>query len=110
MNLAFARYWKMQSLCVAIERDDMAIRHGWFHIGLGTPATYRIVVRGHLDRSWSDQLGGLDIRTTREAQDPPLTTLTGRLVDQAVLFGVLDGLYGLGFTLLLVECLPEENP
>lgn len=85
----------------------MAMGNNWSQVGLGTPATYRIVVRGCLDSSWSEQLGGLDIRVSREAQDSPLTTLTGRLADQAALFGVLDGLYGLGFTLLLVECLWE---
>jgi len=35
----------------------------------------------------------------------PQTMLTGWLVDQAALFGILDGLYGLGFPLVAVECL-----
>jgi len=38
-----------------------------------------------------------------------ITVLTGLLVDQPALFGVLGDLYGLGFPLLSVECL-EVNP
>ena len=34
-----------------------------------------------------------------------LSVLTGGLVDQAALFGVLNGLYGLGLPLISVECL-----
>ncbi|MEZ4769592.1 MAG: hypothetical protein R2844_14320 [Caldilineales bacterium] len=75
--------------------------NGWSQIGLGTPATYRIVVRGSLERSWSEQLGGLNICTAGEVQDPQLTILTGRLPDQAALLGVLDRLYGLGFCLVV---------
>lgn len=74
-------------------------------LALGTPATYRITIQGCLDESWSDHFGGMAIRAEREADGSPLTVLTGRLVDQAALFGVLNGLYGLGFPLLSVECL-----
>lgn len=72
---------------------------------LGTPATYRITVQGYLDSSWSDDFGGLIVNNAVAEDGSPLTTLTGWLVDQAALFGVLDGLYGLGFPLLSVECL-----
>jgi hypothetical protein len=35
----------------------------------------------------------------------PFSVLTGQLIDQAALFGVLEQLYGLGFPLVSVECL-----
>jgi hypothetical protein len=70
---------------------------------LGTPATYRIAIIGRLDRSWSAQLGGMDIRVEHESERQAVTVLTGRLVDQAALFGVLNAVYGLGFALLSVE-------
>jgi len=76
---------------------------------LGTPATYRITVRGGLDDSWSDHLGGMAIRVELQADGSPLTVLTGRLVDQAALYGVLNGLYGLGFALQSVECLEVDQ-
>ncbi len=72
---------------------------------LGTSATYRITIQGCLDSSWSDDFGGMTISNEVAADGSVLTMLTGRLVDQAALFGVLDGLYGLGFPLLSVECL-----
>ena len=80
------------------------------HVGLTTPATYRIVISGCLDGSWSSHLDGLDIRTATGPEGPPLTTLTGRMVDQSSLFGILNGLFGLGFPLLSVECLSDDNP
>lgn len=72
---------------------------------LGTSATYRITIQGYLDSSWSDDFSGLVISNQVAENGSPFTTLTGWLVDQAALFGVLDGLYGLGFPLLSVECL-----
>ena len=71
---------------------------------LGTPATYRITVQGYLDSSWSDDFGGLAVSNKIGKDGSPLTMLTGWLVDQAALFGILDGLYGLGFPLVAVEC------
>ena len=63
------------------------------------PATYAIRVEGHLDDHWSDRLGGLAV--TRDADGA--TTLSGRLADQAQLYGVLAGLRDIGATLLSVE-------
>lgn len=80
----------------------------WSTISLGSPAIYQIAVRGYLEDSWSNQLGGIVIRNTTTAQETPITILYGELVDQAALFGVLNSLYGLGFPLLSVECLPVE--
>jgi hypothetical protein len=72
-----------------------------------TPGTYRIRVRGHLAADWADTLGGMAINATRGRGKPPVTTLTGRLVDQASLMGVLTALYEMGYTLLDVKRLPD---
>lgn len=82
----------------------------WSRFNLGTPAIYKISVRGYLDSSWSSQLGGLDIRNATTADNTPTTTLQGKLVDQAALFGVLNSLYGLGFPVMSVECAPAGTP
>jgi len=37
-----------------------------------------------------------------------ITTLQGRMVDQAALFGVLNSLYGLGFPIVSVQCQSGE--
>ena len=68
------------------------------------PATYQIHVQGMLDDSWSDNLGGVTITTTGQTSGAPVTILSGRLVDQAALLGVLNTLYDLRLPLLSVEC------
>ena len=85
----------------------MAERLDWPAINLGSPAIYQITVRGILEDSWSNQLGGIAIRNTKTAQETPITILHGELADQAALFGVLNSLYGLGFPLLSVECVQK---
>lgn len=60
---------------------------------LYTSARYRIQVKGYLDPSWSDRLGGMTITTTGQAEEAPVSTLVGLLLDQAALIGLLDALY-----------------
>jgi len=75
------------------------------------PATYRIKVQGILDKGWSDRLGGLTITTTGQTSKAPVTTLSGRLIDQAAVLGVLNTLHDLRLPLLSVECGEwKENP
>ncbi len=74
---------------------------------LDSPATYQIRVKGYLDSSWSDRLGGLAITSTSEGAGPSVTTLHGQLLDQAALAGVLSALYNLQLPLLSVECLRD---
>lgn len=69
------------------------------------PATYSIRVVGDLDQSWSDRLGGLTITSSDQEGRRPITTLSGPIVDQAALFGVLKALYDMRLPLLSVECL-----
>jgi len=76
---------------------------------LWTPVVYRIRVQGYLDSSCSDWLGGMSITATGEGDEAPVTTLVGRLGDQAALMGVLDTLYNnYHAPLLSVEFLGDE--
>jgi len=69
----------------------------------GEPATYRIRVQGLLDPEWSERLGGMTV-TVREGPDGAhFAELTGPLVDEAALMGVLERLYSLRLPLLAVE-------
>lgn len=72
------------------------------------PATYHIRIRGALPKHWSDRLGGMTIATTDRAEEAPVTTLSGRLPDQAALLGVLNTLYDLHLPLLSMEYLGGE--
>ena len=71
---------------------------------LADPASYCIRVQGVLGEDWSKHLG-MTIEVEHNEARHPVTKLTGRVADQAALFGLLDSLYGLGFPLLSVECL-----
>ncbi len=64
---------------------------------------YRIEIRGHLDQGWSDRLAGMHISTCHRQGQKPVTTLKGRVRDQAELAGVLNTLYEMHLVLLKVE-------
>ena len=67
-------------------------------------ARYRICLSGFLDASWSEMLAGMSVINWQIEDDRFLTLLRGELVDQAALFGVLNLVYDLGMSVLLVEC------
>ena len=70
------------------------------------PVACRIRVQGVLDQTWSDTMGGLTISLDTESGALPVTTLTGELLDQAALMGVINHLYNLLLPLISVECAP----
>ena len=79
------------------------------NIKLWTPATYRIEVNGYLDESWSDRLAGMQITSRKKADQTIVSSLVGRLMDQAELLGVLNGLYNnLHLSILKVEVANSE--
>jgi len=63
------------------------------------PGFYEIRVKGHLDDQWAGWFGGLTI-TPVEGGD---TLLTGPVVDQAALHGLLRKVRDLGMPLLSVN-------
>jgi len=65
---------------------------------------YHIRVQGQLDESWSDWLGELTITP----QPDGATLLSGSIIDQAALHGILDRLYGLNLTILSVVQVGNE--
>ena len=77
--------------------------HNEEHLKLWTPATYRIEVEGEVPESWFDRLGGMRITTRQRKNQSTVTTLTGRVRDQAELTGVLNTLYELHLPILSVE-------
>ena len=59
---------------------------------------YQIRLQGHLDRQWSGWFGGLTITL----EDNGETLLTGPVVDQAALHGLLRKVRDIGMPLLSV--------
>lgn len=66
---------------------------------------YRIHIRGHLDPHWSDWLGGFAMQVL----DDGTTTLTGPVIDQAALHGVIARIRDLGLPLLAVDRIAETG-
>ena len=64
---------------------------------------------GWLGSDWADWFDGLTISTEQVQAGISVTTLTGKVVDQAALHGLLNKLYGLGLPLLAIDCL-DPNP
>ncbi len=80
-------------------------RPGVGFLPFDNPATYRVLVSGHVAANWSDRMEGMSIRWLKHADEPVITVLEGELIDQAALAGVLKTLYELHLAVLTVECL-----
>jgi hypothetical protein len=67
----------------------------------GQPMVYQIRIKGHLGADWTDWFDGLAITL----QDNGETLLSGPVVDQAALHGLLRKVRDLGMVLLSVMCM-----
>jgi len=65
----------------------------------GKQSRYRIEIKGHLDARWQEWFDDLDITLSKDGN----TLLSGILVDQAALHGVLKKINNLGLTLISVN-------
>ena len=63
------------------------------------PMVYQIRIKGHLGREWTDWFEGLTITL----EDNGDTLLTGPVIDQAALHGLLKKVRDLGMPLLSVN-------
>jgi hypothetical protein len=70
------------------------------------PQRYEIRVQGHLDSRWAERLDGLTLMRERDGT----TTLTGPLVDQAALHGVLSRIRDLGLALVSMRRVCSDSP
>jgi len=60
---------------------------------------YQIRIKGHLGRQWTDWFEGLTITLEEDGE----TLLTGPVIDQAALYGLLKKVRDLGMPLLSVN-------
>jgi len=66
----------------------------------GSPTVYQIRIKGRLDQGWTDWFEGLAI--TEDGNGG--TLMSGPVVDQAALHGLLKKIRDLGIPLLSVTC------
>ena len=66
---------------------------------------FEIRVKGHLSSQWSDWLEGLEVTSS----DSDETVLSGTIVDQAALMGILNKLNRLNLNLLSVNQIHTQS-
>ena len=66
---------------------------------------YEIRVQGQLNSRWSEWLEGLELKSSENGE----TTLSGPIVDQAALMGILNKLSRLNLALLSLNEVNEEG-
>ncbi len=69
--------------------------------------TYQINLEGWLDAAWSDWFSGMTI--TYKQGSPPTTTLTGTVLDQADLRGILAKIWDLNLTVISVNRIEKQQ-
>ena len=72
---------------------------------MSTTKIYEIRVEGHLSSSWSDWLEGMSIHHESNGE----TVLSGPIVDQAALHGVLMKIRDLGLPLVAVRRVEQTD-
>ena len=72
------------------------------------PPIYQIKVQGKLNERWADWLAGVTISHDQVGSEARVTTLTGPVVDQSALRGILNKLWDLNLTLLSITRLDED--
>ena len=69
----------------------------------GTKRVYRIVMGAELSAQYAAAFEGMEMET-KDGN----TILTGEVIDQPHLYGILNRINGLGLRLLSVQALPDE--
>ncbi len=70
------------------------------------PTVYQIKIKGHLDSQWTDWFEGMTITL----EDNGNTFLTGPVIDQAALHGLLKKVRDLGMPLISVSPVEHGQP
>jgi hypothetical protein len=90
-------------VCLTLSSENIIEGGGKQTMSKGT--VYRIVVRSELSGSYVVAFEGMEM-TTADGD----TILTGEVIDQPHLYGILDRINGLGLQLLSVQALEHIHP
>ena len=70
------------------------------------PLIYQIRIKGHLSQPWQEWFEGLTLTLETDGN----TLVTGPVIDQAALYGILKRVSDLGMTLLSVSSTGTASP
>jgi hypothetical protein len=70
---------------------------------------YQIIVRGKLDKSWSEWLDGASVASEFDENDVMITRLTVQAPDQPALFGILNRIRDMNLLPISVERMDTEK-
>ena len=74
-----------------------------------TPADYKIIVKGMISGDWSAWFGDMQITHMENNNGVHETHLTGRVIDQADLQGILAKLQDLGLPIIAINLLEDQG-
>ena len=89
--------------CCTLRSENLMESGGKRMMHKGTGTVYRIVVRSELSNSYAVAFEGMEMETKHGD-----TILTGEVIDQPHLYGILGRINGLGLKLVSVQTLPED--
>lgn len=64
---------------------------------------YKIIIEGKIDPSWYTWLGNFQLISRKEANGKCMTTLSGIVVDQAALRGLVNTLWDLNLAVVSIQ-------
>ena len=77
------------------------------HLSFSSPAIYQIEVLGELNSGLSERMGGMQITVRKSESQKSISTLIGKIKDQAELAGILTTVYELRLPLISVKTLNQ---
>ncbi len=73
------------------------------------PAHYRIRLHGYVSERWANSYGEMSAKVIITADGQTETELTGLVVDQAALLGLINLLYAMGHAVVAVERIEADE-
>jgi hypothetical protein len=64
---------------------------------------YQVEIKEQLDESWTEWFSDFELEYRSDDQNNPFTILTGEVMDQAALNGILTKIWNLNLTVLSVK-------
>jgi hypothetical protein len=102
IRLEYNPGYNLQSMPSRPKTDKLGLEGCGGHMG---GKLFEIRIKGHLSDQWSDWLEGLEMKRCDNGE----MILTGTIVDQSALLGILNKLNRLNLTLLSVTEIEQPN-